>query len=433
MLLWNGDKILKAKMKMKSDAAQQYEQVVNREKIVPPRDPALIEQINDGRYRCRIYPVAIDGKRKIRIKYVVPITVVNSAPQFQISTIFTPDAYSQLKQIPLTIETEGDTGKKCILKTRNVVKNVIYNSVYILSPWELTWNDESVSYLSIIPDNSVRKAWSMHMSDGPAAGYYSAVIMSIPDSVKAMVNELLDPSGVQLEMGVSIGKTIYLTDIKSSGFQTLYCKSDAEWDGTVYWNGYSSNGDVKFSCKQKIIPEKDGTSTSMLPLLWGLKYSQYENKDALGALYGYVDSKMSLLALESDTLGRDLSAVYSEKGVPQLLPEEIIVDSKKLPATPKESIIFEISSSGVLAHGCDVENSFNIVCNGMELKIVSNSKLENVRVNMLNLSGQIIQQWTSKQVSGDNIIVKMNRRYSGTFIIQIQHGARILQKKVVLR
>lgn len=434
MLLWNGEKILKAKLKMKSDAIQQYEQVVNRQVV---RDPALIEQISDGRYRCRIYPVAIDGKRKIRIKYVVPITVVNAAPQFLISTIFTSDASPQLKQIPLTIETDSGTGNKCILKTRSVSKNIIYNSVYLLSPSEITdspmWNNENISYLSIIQDKSIKNAWNMHISDGPAAGYYSAVIMSIPDSVKAMVDEQLDPSGVQLEMGITIGKTIYLTDIKSSGLQALYCKSDSEWDGTVYWNGYNSNGDVEFNCKQKIASEKNGAVIGMLPLLWGLKYSQYEKKDALGALYGYVDSKMSLLALESDTLGRDLTTVYNEKGVPELLPEEIIVDSKKLPATPKESIIFENSSSGVLAHSYGVENIFDVACNGSELKIVLNNKLDNVRVNLLDLSGRVIQQWTSNQLSGDNMVVKMNRRYSGTFIIQIQNGARILQKKVVLR
>lgn len=437
MLLWNGDKILKAKLKMKGDAAKQYEDVVDREKVVPPRDPALIEQISEGRYRCRIYPVSIDGKRKLRVKYIVPISMENSTPQFQIRTIFTMDAYNQLKQIPLTIETENETGNKCILKTRSTSKSVIYNSVYLLSPSEITepytWYGARTSYLSIIPDKSIwNNSWSEYVSDGPGKGYYSAVIMTIPDSVKGMVNEQLNPSGVQLEMGVTIGKTIYLSDVKTDGFQALYCKSDAKWDGTIYWNGYNKNGDLGFNHKQTTVPDTNGFSAGMLPLLWGLKYSQYEKKDALGALYGYVDSKMSLLALESDTLGRDLTAVYSEKGVPKLLPQEIVVDSNKLPTTPKESIIFEIGT-GVLAHGYQIENHFDVVCNGNELKIVLNNKLDNVKVNLLDLSGRLIQQWTSKQLSGDNIVFKMNRRYSGTFIIQIQHGARILQKKVVLR
>lgn len=437
MLLWNGDKILKAKLKMKGDASQQYEDVVDREKIVPPRDPALIEQISDGRYRCRIYPVAIDGMRKMRVKYIVPISMENSTPQFQIKTIFTADAYSQLRQIPLSVETVSDSGCKCVLKTKSVSKCIIYNSVYLLSPSEITepytWYGAKQSYLSIVPDKSIwNKTWSEYVSDGPAKGYYSAVIMTVPDSVKALVNEQLDPTGIQLEMGVTIGKSIYLSNVKNEGFQALYCKSEAEWDGTIYWNGYNADGDQVFNCKQITVPEKKGFSVGMLPLLWGLKYSQYEKKDALGALYGYVDSKMSLLALESDTLGRDLIAVYNEKGVPKLLPEEIVVDSKKLPATPKESIIFEIGT-GILANDKRVENLFDVMCNGMELKIVLNNKLDNVRVNLLDLSGRIIQQWKSNQLSGENMVIKMNRRYSGTFIIQIQHGARILQKKVVLR
>lgn len=437
MLLWNGDKILKAKLKMKDDAAKQYEDVVDREKIVAPRDPALIEQIGDGRYRCRIYPVAIDGFRKLRVKYIVPVSMENSTPQFQIRTIFTMDAYSQLKQIPLAIETESEPGNKCILKTKSITKNIIYNSVYLLSPSEITEPytryGQKTSHLSIVPDRSIwNTTWSTYVSDGPAKGYYSAVIMTVPDTVKALVNEQLNPSGTQLEMGVTIGKSIYLSDVKNDGLQALYCKSEAAWDGTIYWNGYNADGDQVFNCKQTAVPDQKDSSISMLPLLWGLKYSQYEKKDALGSLYGYVDSKMSLLALESDTLGRDITAVYSEKGVPPLQPEEIIVDSKRLPATPRESIIFETGTS-VLAHGCQVENLFDVVCNGMELKIVLKNKLDNVRVNLLDLSGRVIQQWTSIQLSGDNMVIKMNRRYSGTFIIQIQHGAKILQKKVVLR
>jgi hypothetical protein len=437
MLLWNGEKILKAKLKMKGDASKQYEDVVDREKIVPPRDPALIEQISDGRYRCRIYPVAIDGKRKLRVKYIVPISMETPTPQFPIKTIFTMDAYNQLRQIPLIVETENESGNKCVLKTKSASKSIAYNSVYLLSPSEITdsytWYGAKASYLSIIPDKSTWNcSWSENVSDGPAKGYYSAIIMTVPDSIKSLVNEQLSPNEIQLEMGVTVGKSIYLTDVKNSGFQAMYCKSDTEWDGTVYWNGYNADGDKVFNCKQTATPVKKELSNGMLPLLWGLKYSQYEKKDALGALYGYVDSKMSLLTLESDTLGRDLSAIYNEKGVPSLLPEEIIVDSKKLPATPKESIIFEIGT-GTLAHAHKVENLFDVVCNDMELKIVLNNKLGNVRVNMLDLSGRIIQQWTAEQLPSNNILIKMNRRYSGTFIIQIQHGARILQKKVVLR
>jgi hypothetical protein len=438
MLLWNEDKILKAKLKMKSDANAQYENVVDRQKIiVAPRDPALIEQISDDYYRCRIYPVALNGNRKIRVRYIVPLTVENTVPQFQIATIFTSGSQYQLNQIPLIVERAENYGGKCILKTNSANKNINYSSVYLLNVSELTryvsWQVPERVELSIIPDNStINKAWTAHVSSGPVKGYYSAIVMTVPEAVAELVDEQLNPTGIQLEMGLTIGKTIYLADVRSGSYQAFYCKSDTAWDGTIFWNGYNSKGDQVFTYKQTITPEKSGTSIAMVPLLWGLKYTLHEKKGALGSLYGFVDSKMSLLALESDALQSDLAATYKENGVPLLLPEDVIVDSTKLPATPKESLIFEMGT-GVKVARCNIDKFFDVIGNDLDLKIVLSEIVNGLHIKLLDLSGRAIQQWSTNKITGNMITVKMNNRYSGTFIVQIQDGARILQKKVVLR
>lgn len=429
MLLWNGDKILKAKLKLKDDADKEYEDVVDRQKfIAAPRDPAIIEYVNDNYYRCRIYPVTLNGSRKIRIRYVVPITFKNGVPQFDIGTIFSVAQYSQSGQVHLTVESAVSSSGKCILQTNSTHKSIIYNSVYLLS------FSEMYGSFAIIPDVSIWKgAWTKHISSGPAAGYYSTVFMAFPDTVEALISEQLNPSGVQLEVGVTIGNKVYLADLMKEGLFALYCKSDSVWDGTLLWNGYNRKGDQVFTCRQMVIPDTNGVSATMIPLLWGMKYTFQEKRGALGALFGFVDSKMSLLALESDTLPIESAEMYRSSGVPELLPDEIIINQKKLPQTPKESVIFESHSTDVIASLNKSLTMFKVKGNGLSLQIVLSGTGSNVtKVTMLDVSGRVVQQWIATMRSGNMVSVKMNKRYSGTFLVRVQVGARVLQEKVVL-
>ncbi|MBN1604320.1 MAG: hypothetical protein JW915_22105 [Chitinispirillaceae bacterium] len=71
--------------------------------------------------------------------------------------------------------------------------------------------------------------------------------------------------------------------------------------------------------------------------------------------------------------------------------------------------------------------------NGLSLQIVLSGAGSNVtRVTMLDISGRVVQQWVANMRSGNMVSVKMNKRYSGTFLIPVQVGARVLQEKVVL-
>lgn len=94
MLLWNGNVILKAKLLDRNLANKQYEDIVHRDTIVPVvrRDPCLIEYLGNSVYRFKIYPVAANHSRKIRILYTVPFTLVNDGPLFKINTAFTVGA-----------------------------------------------------------------------------------------------------------------------------------------------------------------------------------------------------------------------------------------------------------------------------------------------------------------------------------------------------
>jgi hypothetical protein len=89
--------------------------------------------------------------------------------------------------------------------------------------------------------------------------------------------------------------------------------------------------------------------------------------------------------------------------------------------------------TGIKVARCNIDKLFDVFSTNLDLKIVLSEVTNGLHIKLLDLSGRIMQQWTTNKLSGNMVTVKMNNSYSGTFIVQIQDGARILQKKVVLR
>ncbi|MBN1407372.1 MAG: T9SS type A sorting domain-containing protein [Calditrichaceae bacterium] len=65
--LWIGDDIIRGKIMDKWTAASIYEDIVNRR-----RDPSILYKRSSTQYELRIYPMAGDWKRKVKITYLVP-------------------------------------------------------------------------------------------------------------------------------------------------------------------------------------------------------------------------------------------------------------------------------------------------------------------------------------------------------------------------
>ncbi len=79
LLIWNGDQILKGKLKPAESANEQYEDFVDRNTTPPvrPRDPFFVSQVFSGYsgydgYQFKVYPVDWKGYRKIRLRYLIP-------------------------------------------------------------------------------------------------------------------------------------------------------------------------------------------------------------------------------------------------------------------------------------------------------------------------------------------------------------------------
>jgi len=84
------------------------------------------------------------------------------------------------------------------------------------------------------------------------------------------------------------------------------------------------------SYSQKCEPKTDSLAQSLLPLIWGAKYSLVEGTGNLGALFGFVDQNMSLLALEKDTLSATDAALWQQKES-VLKPSEIKINNADVP------------------------------------------------------------------------------------------------------
>ena len=94
MLVWNGNVLLKAKLRERSMEGQ----------LGGPPCPGLLQKVGDNIYQFKIFPDTIGNSKKIRILYTVPLTADSAGPQFGIKTAFTYGC----AQTPATIPIEFD-------------------------------------------------------------------------------------------------------------------------------------------------------------------------------------------------------------------------------------------------------------------------------------------------------------------------------------
>lgn len=444
MLLWNGNQILKAKLLDRKSADSAYQNVVNRE---IPRDPAIIDYLGNDTYRYRIFPVAINASRKIRILYTVPFHLSSKGPAFAIKTAFTAGANMTPTQVPVEMDKASPAGGNYMLSYGTVNKTIQFGSTYIIPYSDLAYNMNYYGYyyydnwtmnpLLITPDTSSRiVAYTAKIDAGKAAGNYTAVYATPPNAVLAAVRELSNSGAPTFEARVVIGTEAYITDFNNKNYLGVYLKSATPWDSTIYWTVYNASGKIALSHSQKCSPQSDSLTRSVLPLIWGAKYSLVEGTGNLGALYGFVDRKMSLLALEKDTLCAAEALLYALKGVPVLKQSEIVINPADVPAAPVENIIFEYSS-GVVKSIKENILSFVLSLKGRILSITFRSfKNGAVRVALYDLAGKQLASWNDLRVSGNTLTLELSRasigNARGCMVVRVYSGSEMFQKKLVM-
>lgn len=466
MLLWNGNTILKAKLKERATANEQYEKVVDRDKPrVIPRDPALIEYLGNGSYRYKIYPVALGGSRKIRILYTIPRSITNSEFTMDLRPAFLTGCRNNPNAtVPVKIVLDDQEKSAWMLQNLGQRREIISGSTYLLSAgsWFLTSaaTQKVIRFTAATPKKSQAEICVIPAS--AAAGTYIAMALSVdgiweqfkPDSAQmiSIIKEKLPNEASKedlinvvserisemkevlfIEAVIKLGSTSYVFEGRNSSSILALIKTEQEWDHKVLWNIYGPSGKVQSI--EEVIPAVESSShASLIPLIWASKYTLVDHKGSMGGLFGFVDEKMSLLALEEDVLAAAIAQDVAKEGVPPLLPSEIFAGTAAVAPLPEESILFE-GSTGIAAAPADrLSIAFSVTVNGNTVQIISGelSKVKACSLRLFDLRGRLVFSSNHMAPSGNLLSVALPLQLKGRYVLRITGNGINLQKQITL-
>jgi hypothetical protein len=196
---------------------------------------------------------------------------------------------------------------------------------------------------------------------------------------------------------------------------------------------YKNTGEPAYAFNQTITPDTTSESCRYLPLFWAAKYNLSEKTGNYGALFGFVDDKMSLLALERDSLKSADALQWQTAGVPPLLPSEIFFNREDMPLLPPNNAIFEYSP--VITAVKDATKVFKITLLGNNRVAVEFGKRPegNVSIFVVDLSGRLVYKLDKASVSGHAITFSLPAMLKGVYLMRVTVGKESYQKKFIVK
>lgn len=436
LLLWNGDKLLKAKLIDRELADSIMDSIVD----YTYRDPALIKYEGNNKYSFRIYPVAINNSRKVRVLYTVPLQSNEGRLQFEFQPAFTLGAQQVPTQVPVKFARSDTAAQvKYILQHGQTKKSLQFGSIYLI-PFKDFHEGDSYYYYSSQPDpliimpdmtSAMNKAYAYKLESTKAAGCYTAIFTTIPNALKKLISDA-QLSNYTLETKIVTTDNSYITDIPKNSSFNIYIKSKTPWDGLIHWTVYDENGTAVINYTQDFDANMDPVKNAVLPLLWGAKYTLVEGLGNLGGIFGFVDNKMSLLALEKDALPMDVAQKYLEEGVPPLLPEEIFPDTANIDV-PKENIIIDVTGFTSMPKDVLDRILIKIKPNNQVIIQLDNMSLTHLTIEIYDVRGKLIKRYKNVKVVNRKALLNLPAYMKGVFIMRIKSGSLKVSRKLVLR
>ena len=392
----------------------------------------------------KIYPVAINNSRKIRILYSIPLSATNLGPHYEIKTAFTSGCQQTPATIPVEFDKADNTSYRFIFNHGGTQTTLVMGATYLIPYGDfLTTTMVSTGYgyypvtgqsvLFLTPDSTSRKqAFSYRLNSSNAKGYYTAIFSPFPDTLSAMINEL-NLTNYTLEASVNAGGKAFISDVPYKGCFGVYMKSDSAGDCNVVWNVYKQDGTSAFTYTDKIAADTDTSYGKYLPLFWGAKYNLAEKTGNFGALFGYVDNTMSLLALEKDSLKSLDAAQWQVAGVPPLLPNEIFISPADTPLVPINNAIFEYTS--VKAAIKDAVAVFTVrLLGNNRVEINFGKKPEGfLTITLTDLRGRVVYKLDSAPVAEKSLTLSFPAKLKGVFLVRMNSGKTNYQQRIILK
>lgn len=432
-LLWNGDKILKAKLIDKNLADKIMDSIVNIKYIV---DPALIKYLGNNQYSFRIYPVAIGESRKIRVLYSIPLESNEGDLMYNIQPVFTLGCRYVPTRIPVRFENSDSTQKKHIIHHGDLKKSIQYNNTYLLpfkdfNKGNYYYYDPSPQPICIIRQNLNCKAFSCILETTKAAGSYTAIFSTIPDTLKKKIltTEL---QKYTIEAKIQTSENAYLIDLPKKCAFSIYIKSKTPWNGKIFWNVYDNNGLIATSYIQNIIQNTDPVKNAILPLMWGARYSLVKGLGSLGGVFGFVDNKMSLLALEKDELSAEEAKKWYNGGVPTLLPNEIFADTAKI-SIPKDNIIIDFTKTVNFQKTVLDRFAITVLTNNMLHIQFEKMNPKIVSIDIYDMKGKLIISFSRINTIKGLAKLSLPKTLKGLYVMNIKVDNKHFNKKFILK
>ncbi len=435
MLLWNGNQVLQARLKDKIVANEEYEEVVDRNAVRPVvRDPALIEYRGNGLYNFKIYPVEMGKSRKIRILYTVPLNVETEGLVLKLQPVFEQNA-GAIEEKEIQVQLSEHLDFPVILKQGGSSRTV-RNGIYKISKRQFQYSyanglrlPEPILFsLSSLYKN---RAYGIQLTSKDKMGYYTLVHACMPDSFKHMLEEESNKN-ISYDAHIKAGDSRFVSDVLEGDVIKILMKSEKPWDNKIYWNAYEENGAVITEHIQTIKTDEDIEKSEMVPLLWGAEYSVDGNRQGLGAIYGFVDRNMSLLALEDDVMLEALAQNLKANEVPPLTEDLIIIDPDRVPQTPLNHASIDIATAVALQDALAVQSIVVLKGNIIQMQL-SNEAHAEVLIQLFDLQGRLVYTVRKMDAMSSVFQVQMPLCLKGRYVLQLRAGNQMLVKNIMLQ
>lgn len=342
MLVWYQDLILKGKLKTTAHARKDYEEVVDRNApIAPkPRDPVLLEWIRQDNYDISIFPVEWGGTRKVRIRYLVPM---------QRGMLGYPHAFSDKARV--TVKRGPGVKGFVLVNTRQAIEYASPSVELRTDDFELrayAWSSDKANPTALLPllqdsltaSRMFLGSFSGGSYPGGFAGHMAHVYLKAPRSLQ---DADLPPGTGRIRAELrsateTCRKEIGTLAVDGSPGDMFRLFSRDPLVESITWTLHSGESLIRQVVeKPTVVRAEDGRdyarSFAGLPLY---PMSPTMPK-SLGVTLGLIDSKYSLVALESDALSLSLARLFAPGGVPPLHPEDIVPDRDEVFQVPVDA------------------------------------------------------------------------------------------------
>jgi len=330
-LLWDGNRLLHAKLLDRFKADSIYEDFVDRDSIPPARpiDPLILERIGNSNFRLKVYPVLLNGTRRFRLRYQLPPRMGTGGFEVRLQSALIPLFTPGTATVPVAFVNGG--GVSSVTLTESGVQREL------ILPRTLFLTRTSISAATAAhATNSTRISYSAEMKrvqfkTSFESGSFSGHYLNLYGSVDSALLGAFGSGSTPITSIVAVVRntvTAYDFSVTCSGSTTITCgtfefhgKSKTPWNDTLEWEAYRAGG-VKIGSVKAVPTTTTKIRDTAIAQLWAGSASPYSDKveQLLGPTYGFVDNWASLLALERDSLIPGIATTYADSGVPNAGP-----------------------------------------------------------------------------------------------------------------